>query len=304
MKIKVTTIAFSKNVDLVKKAKYYFDDISFNNEGIRFTESQLITYLSNCTAAIIGLDIINERVLRKLPNLKYIAKYGVGLDNIDLEACKKHNVSILWNGGVNKTSVAELTIGSILSLCRNIYQTSNSLKKGVWDKRGGFELTNKSVGIIGLGHIGSEVIRILRVFGCNIYGNDIVDKVSYAKENSVKLVSKEEIFKRCDIISIHAPLTDYTRNLFTKEVFKKMKSNSILINTSRGGIVNENHLKEALLNKIIFAAAIDVYNEEPPKNLDLINLPNLICTPHIGGNSSEAVYNMGLSAIELLRKNI
>ena len=304
MKIKVTTIAFSKNVDLVKKAKYYFDDISFNNEGIRFTESQLITYLSNCTAAIIGLDIINERVLRKLPNLKYIAKYGVGLDNIDLEACKKHNVSILWNGGVNKTSVAELTIGSILSLCRNIYQTSNSLKKGVWDKRGGFELTNKSVGIIGLGYIGSEVIRLLRVFGCNIYGNDIVDKVSYAKENSVKLVSKEEIFKRCDIISIHAPLTDYTRNLFTKEVFKKMKSNSILINTSRGGIVNENHLKEALLNKIIFAAAIDVYNEEPPKNLDLINLPNLICTPHIGGNSSEAVYNMGLSAIELLRKNI
>jgi len=304
MKIKVTTIAFSKNVDLVKKAKYYFDDISFNNEGIRFTESQLITYLSNCTAAIIGLDIINERVLRKLPNLKYIAKYGVGLDNIDLEACKKYNVSILWNGGVNKTSVAELTIGSILSLCRNIYQTSNSLKKGVWDKRGGFELTNKSVGIIGLGYIGSEVIRLLRVFGCNIYGNDIVDKVSYAKENSVKLVSKEEIFKRCDIISIHAPLTDYTRNLFTKEVFKKMKSNSILINTSRGGIVNENHLKEALLNKIIFAAAIDVYNEEPPKNLDLINLPNLICTPHIGGNSSEAVYNMGLSAIELLRKNI
>ena len=304
MKIKVTTIAFSQNKDLVKKAKYYFDDISFNNEGIRFTENQLITYLSNCTAAIIGLDVINEHVLRKLPNLKYIAKYGVGLDNIDLEACKKYNVSILWNGGVNKTSVAELTIGSILSLCRNIYQTSNSLKKGVWDKRGGFELTNKSVGIIGLGYIGSEVIRLLRVFGCNIYGNDIVDKVSYAKENSVKLVSKEEIFKRCDIISIHAPLTDYTRNLFTKEVFKKMKSNSILINTSRGGIVNENHLKEALLNKIIFAAAIDVYNEEPPKNLDLINLPNLICTPHIGGNSSEAVYNMGLSAIELLRKNI
>jgi phosphoglycerate dehydrogenase-like enzyme len=304
MKIKVTTIAFSQNKDLVKKAKYYFDDISFNSKGIRFTENQLITYLSNCTAAIIGLDIINEYVLSKLPNLKYIAKYGVGLDNIDLEACKKYNVSILWNGGVNKTSVAELTIGSVLSLCRNIYQTSNSLKKGVWDKKGGFELTNKSVGIIGLGHIGSEVIRILSVFDCNIYGNDIVDKVSFAKENSVKLVSKEEIFKKCDIISIHAPLTDYTRNLFTKKVFKKMKSNSILINTSRGGIINENDLKEALLNKIISAAAIDVYNEEPPKNLDLINLPNLICTPHIGGNSSEAVYNMGLSAIELLRKNI
>ena len=300
MKVKVSTIAFSKNEYLVECLLKEFPDAEVNTEGVRLNGQALVDYFLNIEGAIIGLELITPTILEQLPKLKMISKYGVGLDNIDLNACKDRNVQIGWTGGVNKRSVTEMTLGFMLMLSRNLYTTSNKLKQMVWDKNGGTQLTGKTIGIIGLGNIGKDLVSLLQPFGCDFLVNDIKDISDYARLHNLKTASKEEIYSSSDIISIHTPLNMETTNLINLEVFKKMKSSSFLINTARGGIVNEIDLKVALEHKIIAGAALDVYESESILNKDLLILPNLICTPHTGGNSYEAVVAMGLSAIEHL----
>jgi len=203
---------------------------------------------------------------------------------------------------VNKLSVAEMVLGYMLMLCRNLFITSHQLKKGNWNKSGGVQLTNKTIGIIGVGHIGKELIRLLKPFNCEILVNDIVSQDEYYKLNSLKEVSKEVIFKNCDIVSIHTPYDSTTKNMIDINVLKLMKKDSFIINSARGGIINEDDLKYALQNKLIAGAAIDAYIEEPPADKELLDLENLICTPHIGGNSKEAVEAMGLSAIKHIKE--
>lgn len=301
MKIAVTSPSFSKHPKLIETMESSFDDFKLNTDGIRFNEDELITYLKGYDGAIVGLDTINERVLSSLPNMQIISKYGVGLNNIDKEACKNHNVKIGWTGGVNKLSVAELALGNILSLSRNIYQSSSLLSKGEWKKDGGFQLTGKTVGIIGVGHIGKELIRLLAPFSCTILVNDIIDQTDYYKNNNLIEASKEEIYKKCEVISIHTPFDSNTKNMINTTTLDLMKKGVVLINSARGGIVNEQDLKEKL-KKHEVAAALDVFETEPPTDLELLSLPNLICTPHIGGNAREAVESMGLSAINHIKE--
>jgi len=294
----VTTIAFSMRDDLIfELGSKGFKRVKKNEEGKRFTQDELISFLQDCQVAIVGLDIINEEVLSQLPNLKVISKYGVGLDNIDFAACEKYNVKVFFPEGVNKRSVSEMALGFMLSLCRNLYTTSNLLKNKVWNKSGGIQLSEKTIGIIGAGNVGKDLIALLKPFNCKILVNDIVSQEEYYVENGLESVSKEEVFTRSDIITIHTPLNKETQNLFNKETFLMMKNESFLVNTSRGGIVNLNDLKWALLEKEIAGAAIDVYDCEPPSDYELISIPNLINTPHIGGNSKEAVEAMGRAAI-------
>jgi D-3-phosphoglycerate dehydrogenase len=169
----------------------------------------------------------------------------------------------------------------------------------IWNKNGGFQLTGKTIGIIGVGNIGKELIEILKPFNCNFLLNDVLD-ITILNYKNVLIVEKNRIYNEADFISIHTPLTKETENLINLEVLTKMKSTSFLINTARGGIVNEKDLKYALKNGFIAGAALDVYDIEPPNDLELLNLPNLICTPHTGGNAQEAVLAMGLSAIHHL----
>jgi len=300
MIIKVPNRAFSNNKDLVDLLLKNFPKSHINLKGMRFRDEALVKFLYDAEAAIIGLELINNDLLDKLPKLKFIAKYGVGLNNIDLEACKKRNIMVGWSPGVNKRSVAEMTLGFMLSLSRNLFTTSNQLKSSIWNKNGGYQLSNKTVGIIGLGNIGKEVVKLLKPFQCNILVNDILNIEDFSKKNNLKIKSKEEIYRESDIISVHTPLTNETNNLINKEAFSLMKSTSLIINTARGGLVNETDLEFSLKNKVIAGAALDVYDTEPPVNENLIKLPNLICTPHIGGNSHEAVMKMGESAINHL----
>ena len=300
MKVKVSTIAFSKNKYLVECLLKEFPDAEVNTAAVRVNGEALVDYFTETEAAIVGLELITPDIIKQLPKLRMIAKYGVGLDNIDLKACKENNVKIGWTGGVNKRSVAEMTLGFMLMLSRNLFITSNHLKQMVWNKKGGTQLTGKTIGIIGLGNIGKDLVSLLQPFGCNFLVNDIIDISDYAILHRLRIASKEEIYKNADIITIHTPLNSETSNLINLEVFKMMKSTAFLINTARGGIVNEKDLKFALEHKIISGAAIDVYESESVLNEELLVLPNLICTPHTGGNSLEAVVAMGLSAIEHL----
>jgi phosphoglycerate dehydrogenase-like enzyme len=302
MTIVATSPSFSKHTMLEKELLRNFPTAKLNQKGVRFSKDELIDFIKDAEGVVIGLEEIDDTVLSSCPNLKIIAKYGVGLNNIDLDACRRHNVFIGWTGGVNRLSVAEMTLGYMLMLCHNLYVTSNELKRGVWNKSGGFQLSGKTIGIIGVGYIGKEVIRLLKPFGCRILVNDIIKQNDFYRENNLIEVTKEELYTQSDIITIHIPLDDTTNGMINNDVFQQMKSGAFILNSARGGIIVENDLKFALQNRLIAGAAIDAYIEEPPTDTELLQLPNLICTPHIGGNALEAVEAMGLSAIHHLRK--
>jgi len=301
MKVVVSAVSFSKNEFLVNELKKHFPNSVINSSGKRFSKKELVDYYNGADAIITGLEKINDELLSKLPDLKIISKFGVGLDNIDLEACKKRGISIGWTGGVNKRSVAEMALGFMLMLSRNLYITSNQLKNdNNWNKSGGSLLSGKTVGIIGIGHIGRDLIKLLKPFECKILINDILDVNDFAKKNKLVISSKNDIYKNSDLISIHIPHTKETNMMINKEVFLIMKKNAIIINTSRGNIIDEYALKQALLDNEINGAALDVYSVEPPEDRELLEIPNLVSTPHIGGNAKEAVRSMGMSAISHL----
>ena len=300
MKIVVTSPSFSKNKKLQKKIYQYFPNAKLNLEGKRFNQNELIAYIKDADAVIVGLESMNREVLDACPNLKIISKYGVGLNNIDLESCKEKNIAIGWTGGVNRLSVAEMALGFMLMFSRNLFASSNELKSGTWNKSGGFQLSGKTVGIIGLGFIGKELVRLLKPFGCKVLVNDIINQDKYYQKEGLVEVSKEELYQQSDIITIHTPHNETTDNMIDLEVLKNMKTTAYILNTARGGIINEQDLKYALQNGIIAGAGIDAYVEEPPSDREFMALPNLICTPHIGGNAKEAVEAMGMSAIKHL----
>jgi D-3-phosphoglycerate dehydrogenase len=297
----VTAVAFSRDLERVSDLKKAFNgEVLINEKLIRFTPSELIPFLQQCDYAIIGLDKITESVLKQCPKLKVISKYGVGLDNIDFDACKKFDVKVVYPKGVNKRSVTEEVLGSAISLLRNLYVTSNKLKKGEWFVQGGRQLTGKTVGIIGMGHIGKDLVEVLRPFNCKILANDVIEQADYYQMNNVISATKEEIYRNSDVITIHTPFNEQTKHLINRNSLMMMKNDVIVINAARGGIVDEGALKEALLNKKIGGAALDVYEVEPAKDKEFLEIPNLMCMPHIGGNAVEAVEAMGLAAIENL----
>jgi D-3-phosphoglycerate dehydrogenase len=302
MKIAATSPSFSKNEALQKEIYKYFPNAKLNLEGKRFTKEGLIEFIKDADGVIVGLEPMDEEVLSQCPNLKIVSKYGVGLNNIDKEACKKRDITIGWTGGVNKLSVAEMALGFMLMFSRNLFVTTNQLKNGIWNKSGGFQLSGKTIGIIGVGYIGKELVRLLQPFGCKILVNDIINQDTYYNEKGLLEVTKEELYKQSDFISIHTPQDETTYNLITLETMKIMKSTAYLLNSARGGLINEKDLKIALNEGIIAGAAIDAYMEEPPTDKEFLELPNLICTPHIGGNSIEAVEAMGMSAIKHLKE--
>lgn len=301
MKLAITSPSFSKNPVLVAEARKLVADCKVNEKGILFSGQELIDYLKGYDVAIIGLEEVNKEVVDALPELKFISKYGVGLNNIDLDYCKKAGIQIGWTGGVNRLSVAEMVVGNVISLFRNLYVTSNLLKKGEWLKNGGRQLSGTTVGIIGVGHIGKELIRLLKPFECKILVNDIIDQSEYYKQVGAVEVTKEEIFAKSDWVTIHTPLDSSTRNLVNEKMLSLMQPHALLVNAARGGIVDEVALKNALKNGKIGGAFLDVYDIEPPTDKELLAIPNLICTPHIGGNSKEAVMLMGMSAVGHLK---
>jgi len=296
--IKVTSPSFSKSETLAGELRSKFSNINLNNKGEKYNERELIEYLKDADGAIIGLESMTSFVLSNLPKLKIISKYGVGLDGIDLNYCHDNNIKVGWTGGVNKRSAAELALCFMLGLSRNVFNTACKLKNdGMWDKNGGFQLTGKTVGIIGVGNVGKELAKLLEPFHCKVLANDIVEQSQYYSENGIESASKDRIFSEADIITLHTPYTKDTEYLVNSESLSKMKKSSYLVNVARGELVDQKSLKVALKSNLIAGAAIDVYESEPPTDFELLKMHNLFCTPHIGGNAEEAILSMGRSAI-------
>lgn len=301
IKVAVTSPSFSAHPVLQEEILRSFPGTKLNLAGVRYKEQALIDYVKDADALVIGLEQIDQTVIDQCTNLKIIAKYGVGLNNLDLDYCATKNIKIGWTGGVNRRSVSEMVLGFMIGLGRNLYPTSNQLSEGVWNKSGGFQLTEKTVGIIGCGYIGKDLVQLLKPFRCTVLINDISDLSEFCDCEGTQQVELDELYAKSDFVTIHTPYTTLTHNLLNAAAFQKMKKGAIVINTARGGIINEKDLKAALRSGHLGGAALDTYEQEPLTDEELMRLPNLINTPHIGGNAREAVEAMGMSAIMHLR---
>ena len=299
-RVAVTPPAFCKSQSLKTELLGHFPNAVFNEKDRYLSGSDLVDFLTNADAALIGRDPINTELIRSLPKLRMISKYGVGLDNLDPEALSRARIELRVTSGTNRRSVAELALGFMIGLCHNMSSGSEELKSGSWRREGGQELTGKSIGIIGCGNVGQELVRLLQPFQCKIWVQDIADRSGFCHEIGAVETGFDEIIEEADIITLHVPLTENTENLIDKSVLAKMKPSAFLVNTSRGRVVHQGDLHQALVSGEIAGAGLDVFWEEPPVETEFLQLPNLMVTPHIGGNSREAVEAMGRAAIQNL----
>lgn len=298
--ISVLSKSFSDNTILRNELLSHFKEVKFNDSGKTIPSTELASFLADSTAAIVALEPITSELLQNCPKLRAISKFGVGLDNVDFNACDKFGVKVFHEQGVNKRSVAELVLSLIISLTRNIHTSSRLLTHGTWKKDAGRQMSELTIGIIGVGHIGKELIKILKPFNCRIIVNDIIEQDKYYSDAGVTHVSKDELISKSDVVSLHIPMTSLTKGMINKDMLSHMKPTSFLVNTSRGGIVNESDLKNALEKNKIAGAALDVFEIEPATDKELLSLPNLICTPHIAGTANQAILDLGRAAIKNL----
>ena len=274
-------------------------NFELNNKGRKLTSTEVINILQDYDGVIAGTELYTREILRQIPNIKVISRLGVGIDNIDLEYAKSIGVKVYKSKTTPALSVVELTLGLIIDLLRKINQQNNQLKTGVWKKQMGELLTNKTLGIVGMGAIGKQLVKILKGFNLNIIANDLNQDESFAKEYNIQYAELDWLLKKSDIVSIHLNLTSETNGLFNYNIFKKMKKNSILINVSRGEIINEVDLIKSLDEKLIQGAGLDVFENEP-YNGPLINYDNVILTPHIGAYAKEIRIKMELESAKNL----
>ena len=287
----------------IKRLKNANCRLVFNSYKSRLNQNQLVNLASDCDGIIAGTEEYNKDVIKKLKKLKIISRLGVGIDNIDIKATKHQKIKLLVTQSSPSRSVAELAMGLILNILRKISTSDRNIRLGKWDKKMGNLLSFKSLGIIGLGKVGKELVKLLSSFGVKIFVYDKKCDEVFCKKYKCQKVSLNKLLSNSDIISIHINSTNKTKAIFDKKTFAMMKKNAILINTSRGSLINEEDLRKALKNKQIRGAALDVFNEEPYRG-KLSNLDNILLTPHIGSYAEEIRLQMELESVENLIKNL
>jgi D-3-phosphoglycerate dehydrogenase len=222
---------------------------------------------------------------------------------IDMDAMRNYGKSLGWTGGVNRRSVSELVIAFAIVMLRHVLAANREVVSGTWRQHVGGYLGGRSFGIIGCGHIGKDLVPLLKAFGCQILSYDIRDNSDFYAAHGVEATGLEDLLSRSDIVSLHVPLDASTQGMLHGGRLALMKPTSILINAARGGLVDEVALKAMLMDKRLAAAAFDVFDNEPPSDQELLSLPNFLVTPHIGGSAVEAILAMGRAAIEGLDNN-
>lgn len=256
------------------------------------TNSELLSEVENYDVIVVrSRTKITNEVISNAKKAKIIARVGVGLDNIDVDSARQNNIEVVNSPESAINAVAELVMGLMLSLARNIPLADREMKKGYWMKKEltGIELRGKYLGIVGVGNIGRNLARIARALRMNIIGYDIFPiKQDFINEVGMITTDFNTLVASSDFISCHVPSTPDTMHMFNESTFSNMKSTAFFINSSRGEIVDENALYNALTTKKIAGAALDVFEEEPATNKKLLQLSNIICTPHIGAQTNES----------------
>lgn len=297
MKVLISTSIFaassSEPLDLLNANNF---EAVLNPYRRKLSSEELLDLGSDVSAVVAGTEEYNDDTLKHLPKLKLISRVGVGIDNLNLEDLKKRNIEFRTSNSLLADSVSELVIGLTIDICRNISSSSNRMKNGFWDKQLGQLVKGKKVGIVGLGNIGSEVMKKFLSFGAEILAYDIIENENLKNEYNFTYCSMEEIFATADIISIHLNKTKLTTGMIDKKMTHLMKKGNILINTSRGGIINEEDLYSFLKANNTNFAALDVFDKEPYEG-NLCKLENVILTPHIGSYTRQTREAMEKEAV-------
>jgi len=295
MKVLVTDEVASEGLALLEQDPRIEMDVKLG-----LSKEELLTTIGSYEVLITRSGTnVDRDLLDAATKLKLVARAGVGIDNVDVDYASSRGVIVVNAPFGNTNSAAEHTMALLLSVCRNVPKANASLKGGEWKRAPftGVELKGKTVGVIGLGKVGGRVATRLKAFECEVLACDPYIAVKRAHDLGVKLVSHDEIYKNCDIITVHTPLNDETRNMIGEREFAMMQDGVIILNVARGGVINEEALLVNLKNGKIALAAIDVYSEEPPRTpvlKELIAQERLVVTPHLGANTFEAQVNVAV----------
>jgi D-3-phosphoglycerate dehydrogenase / 2-oxoglutarate reductase len=272
--------------------------VTYNPTGKPLTSAQLQELLPGVDGFIAGLDEIDAAAIAAAPYLRVIARYGVGINNVDLAAARARGIVVTNTPGANSASVAELTIGLLLNLLRPIQQAAAETRQGGWPRLAGVSLVGKTVGLVGLGAIGKEVARRLAGFDCAVLAYDVAADADFARQQAITLMPLADLLAQSDVVSLHLPVLPETRQMVNDAFLRQMKPGAYLINTSRGELVDEAALYDALATGHLAGAALDAFQQEPPgADNPLLALPQVIPTPHMGAHSDGATNAMGSTAL-------
>lgn len=260
---------------------------------------EVAEFLAGCEAAILGVDQVDAESLAAAESLKVIVRFGSGVDNIPLECTRRRGIQVAFTPGANTVSVVELTLGLMLSAARHVPSMDRSVRAGSWSRRTGVELAGRCLGLFGAGRVGRGVALRAEAMGMRVIAHD-----PFAGESPLTLVGFDELLEQSDVISIHSPLSSETAGIFDHSAIDRMRTGSILINTARGGIVDEVALAEALRSGKLLAAALDSFATEPLAESPLTDLDNVILTPHAGAATVEAIVRAGVAAVEEVNRAV
>lgn len=291
MKVVITPRGFANyGLDDVKKMESKGIKVDFNQTGQAYSPEVFLEKCQDADGIIVGVDQIDRAFIEKCPNLKVICKFGVGTDNIDLQAAEDHDILVGRTVGSNSIAVAEHVVSLMFMTSKNLFANIQNSRQGKWDKPTGSELYKKTLGIVGFGAIGRYLAEFVKGLDMNILIYDaIAIDDDILEKYHVQFVPFETLIKQSDYISLHVPLIESTKNLIGEKELEQMKPNSCLINTARGGIVDEEALYQALLENKIGSACFDVFSvEPPPEDAPLLELTNFYLTPHIAARTAEA----------------
>ncbi len=295
----VTPTSYGKNDSRLKtELEAQVGEVIYNLTGKPLTSAEVASLLPGVDGYIAGLDGIDANALKSADRLKVISRYGVGVDNVDLAVAREKGIMVTNTPGANSVSVAELALGLMLALARQIPKAVEAVRQGNFPRYSGVSLEGKTVGMLGLGAIGKQLVRRLSGFDCKILAYDPFADSAFAEDNQVELASMDEVIAQADFLSLHLPLLPETRGIVNESFLGRMKKGSFLINTSRGEAIDEDALLKALQSGQIKGAGLDAFAVEPPdpKN-PLLALPQVIATPHLGAQTDGATRNMGWFAM-------
>lgn len=288
-----TAVTFGRSAkEPVQRLESAGCEVRLNSYGRPLDKKEMYEFARDADAIILGNDDLPASVIKRLKKLKIIARYGVGFDGVDISEARERGIEVTYAPAANREETADFTLGLILDLERHISQMVIDTRAGLWNKRTGTSLYGKTIGIIGVGQIGTAVARRAMGFGMDILGYDIEQR-NEATVYGVVYTTLNDLLRRSDVITIHLPLDDSTRNLIGSRELRLVKSGSILINTARAGIVKHGALDHALQTGALAGFAIDVFSKEPPEHQPYYDYENVLVTPHIAGNTYESSLRMG-----------
>ena len=275
-------------------------EIIFNPHGRPLTEDELIPLLRGCSGFIAGLDFVTKNVIDSCGDLRVISRYGAGVDRVDLAAAQAKGIPVCNTPGANAQAVADLAFALIHCAARKVPMLDRKTRDGQWPRSTGIELYGKTIGILGLGAVGKGVAQRAQGFSMRVLASDPFINEQYAAEHNIAVSSFDGIITNADVISLHLPLTGETRHIISGEVMGRMKKGAILINSARGGLIDERAAHEHLKSGHLGGLGLDAYEEEPPKASPLFELDNVVLTPHTAAHTTEATANMAIMAVRNL----